>query len=89
MRGPQIRNDFLGNKMPDEFKQYRSRKYPSFLVEIRPAVPGEALSEISDAAADRDAGPPREGDMVVRLPDNHADQWLIRAADFPAAYEAT
>lgn len=56
------------------FKDYRRKQIAS----LRPFVPGEVLSDrVSISPADRDAGSPKEGDMIARNPKNHDDQWLI------------
>ena len=51
------------------WKQYRR----TGLSEMRPYIVGEDLTNIS--VGDEDT--PKEGDMVARNPDNHADQWLV------------
>lgn len=40
---------------------------------MRPYIPGEDLSGVSVSLADE----PKEGGMVARNPDNHADQWYV------------
>lgn len=66
-----------------EFKQYRR----SQIAELRPYVPGESLDRVSISAPDREAGSPKEGDMVARNPKNHADQWLVAAQYFADNFE--
>jgi hypothetical protein len=52
-------------------------------------LPGEVLSSrVSISAPDREAGSPKEGDMIARNPANHDDQWLVSAAYFAANFEA-
>jgi len=68
-----------------EFKQYRRKQ----IAEIRPYVPGEDLSDrVGVSAIDREAGSPKEGDMIARDPKNHADQWLVAKAYFEENFEA-
>jgi hypothetical protein len=68
-----------------KFEQYRRKQ----IAELRPYVPGEDLSErVSISAGDREAGSPKEGDMIARNPDNHDDQWLVAQEYFEANFEA-
>ena len=67
-----------------EFKQYRRKQ----IAESRPYVPGEQLNErVSISVTDREAGSPREGDMIARNPADHDDQWLIAKDYFEANFE--
>jgi len=66
------------------FKQYRRKQ----IAELRPYQPGEALDGVSISAADKAAGSPKEGDMIARNPQNHADQWLVAAQYFRDNFEA-
>ena len=67
-----------------EFKQYRRKQ----IAELRPYVPGEQLNErVSISVTDREAGSPREGDMIARNPADHDDQWLIAKDYFEANFE--
>ncbi|MFN2578654.1 MAG: hypothetical protein ABR607_13285 [Pyrinomonadaceae bacterium] len=67
-----------------EFKQYRRKQ----IADLRPYMPGEKLDErVSISPADRQAGSPKEGDMIARNPANHADQWLISNDYFQANFE--
>jgi len=67
-----------------EFKQYRRTQ----IAEMRPYVPGEVSAvEVSVSAPDREAGSPKEGDMIARNPKNHADQWLVAAQYFADNFE--
>lgn len=66
------------------YKKYRRKQ----IAELRPYVPGETLSErVSLAAADKDAGSPKKGDMIARNPLNHDDQWLVAAKYFEDNFE--
>lgn len=66
------------------FSQYRRKQ----IAEARPYVVGETLSDrVSISAADRDAGSPKDGDMIARNPKNHDDQWLIAADYFGDNFE--
>lgn len=56
------------------FKQYRRVQ----IAEMRPYEPGETLEGVSVSAVDREAGSPKEGDMIARNPKNHKDDlWLV------------
>ena len=67
-----------------EFKKYRRKQ----IAELRPYVPGEELSgRVSISANDRDAGSPKDGDMIARNPENHDDQWLVAKEYFEANFE--
>jgi hypothetical protein len=67
------------------FKTYRRKGF----TEARRYTKGEDLTGVSIDQTDKDAGSPKEGDMIARNPANHADQWLINAAYFAANYEET
>lgn len=67
------------------FRQYRRKQ----IAELRAYVPGEVLSErISISAPDKEAGSPKDGDMIARNPKNHDDQWLVAAKYFADNFEA-
>lgn len=57
----------------NQWKQYKRKG----LSEMRPYVPGEDVSGISISAPDKEAGSPKEGDMIARNPKNYEDQWLV------------
>jgi len=66
------------------FTQYRRKQ----IAELRPYVVGEELSsDISVAQVDKDAGSPKEGDMIARNPKNHQDQWLVAKQYFEDNFE--
>jgi hypothetical protein len=68
----------------DQFKRYRRKQ----IAELRPYAPGENLDErVSISAADREAGSPKEGDMIARNPKDHNDQWLVSQEYFEANFE--
>lgn len=69
--------------MKPEFTQYRRRQ----IAELRPYVPGEDTSHVSVSVPDREAGSPKQGDMIARNPKNHEDQWLVAAAYFADNFE--
>ena len=70
--------------MQSEFRRYRRKQ----IAELRPYVPGEALNErVSISAGDREAGSPKEGDMIARNPADHDDQWLVSKEYFEANFE--
>ena len=64
-------------KQPSEknsFELYKRKEK----AELRPYREGEKLPDIvSISKADKDAGSPKEGDMIARNPKNHNDQWLV------------
>ena len=66
-----------------DFQQYVRRQ----VAELRPYVLGEAMDGISISDPDRNAGSPKEGDMIARNPKNHADQWLVAAQYFSDNFE--
>jgi hypothetical protein len=66
------------------FKKYRRKQ----IAELRPYVPGEELDGVSVSAPDKEAGSPKEGDMIARNPKNHKDQWLVAAQYFADNFEA-
>ena len=66
-----------------EFTQYRRTN----IAEMRPYVLDENVDHIPISAPDRDAGSPKEGDMIARNPVNHDEQWLVAAAYFAANFE--
>jgi hypothetical protein len=72
-----------GRRTAMEFKRYRRKQ----IAELRPYVPGESVEGISISQADRDAGSPKQGDMIARNPKNHADQWLVSAQYFHDNFE--
>ena len=57
----------------NNWQQYKRKG----LSEMRPYIEGEDVSSISISAPDKDAGSPKQGDMIARNPKNHADQWLV------------
>lgn len=66
-----------------EFKRYRR----SQIAELRTWEPGDEMNGISISAPDKEAGSPKQGDMIARNPVNHDDQWLVAAAYFAANFE--
>jgi hypothetical protein len=66
-----------------QFKQYRRKQ----IAELRPYHPGESMEGISISPPDKEAGSPKEGDMIARDPKNHADQWLVSAKYFADNFE--
>jgi len=66
------------------WKQYRRKG----LSELRPYLPGEDMTGISISEPDKQAGSPKEGDMIARNPKNHADQWLVAKRYFEDNLEA-
>lgn len=66
-----------------EFKQYRRKQ----IAELRSYIPGENIPKVSVSTEDRNAGSPKQGDMIARNPKNHADQWLVSAQYFTDNFE--
>jgi ribosomal protein L19 len=67
-----------------DFKEYQRKQ----IAELRAYQPGERLSDrVSISEADREAGSPKEGDMIARNPADHEDQWLVSKEYFEANFE--
>jgi hypothetical protein len=66
-----------------DFQQYRRKQ----IAELRPWRPGDDMARVSISAPDKDAGSPKDGDMIARNPKNHDDQWLVAAAYFADNFE--
>jgi len=64
------------------FRRYMRRG----TVEAGAWIPGVNMAGVSISEEDRKAGSPKEGDMIARNPDNHADKWLIAHAFFRKNY---
>jgi hypothetical protein len=64
-----------------EFQQYRKISKPA---ELRPYVKGEPLVGVSIS----DGVTAQDGDYIARDPENHADQWLVKADYFARNFEA-
>jgi hypothetical protein len=64
--------------MKAEWMPYRR----TAIAEMRPWQPGDDLNGVSISNVDRDAGSPRDGDMIARNPLNHADRWLVACMSF-------
>lgn len=70
--------------MDEDFKTYRRKQ----IAELRPFLSGEVLPDaVSISSEDREAGSPKDGDMIARNPKNHADQWLVAAQYFKDNFE--
>lgn len=66
------------------FTRYKRKN----IAEMRPYVSGEDLSHVMVSEADKQAGSPKEGDMIARNPANHDDQWLVAQRYFLDNFEA-
>ena len=66
-----------------EFTKYHRKQ----IAEARPYEPGEDLELVALSPEDKKAGSPKAGDMILRNPVNHNDQWLVAAAYFAANFE--
>jgi hypothetical protein len=65
------------------FRQYRRTQ----IAEMTRWVPGIDMTRVSVSAPDREAGSPKDGDMIARNPKNHDDQWLVAAQYFADNFE--
>lgn len=74
-----------------EFKEYRIELKPITEEDIAlfkiyyEAVPSRKIFSISDA--DLENGSPKIGDILIRNPNNHNDQWLISVPQFKNNFE--
>jgi len=66
-----------------KFKQYRRTQ----IAEMTPWHIGFNMRSVSVSAPDREAGSPKEGDMIARNPKNHNDVWLVAAQYFADNFE--
>jgi hypothetical protein len=71
----------IGNVI--EFKQYRRTQ----IAEMVPWQSWFDMSGVSISKPDIEAGSPKDGDMIARNPNNHADQWLVAAQYFKDNFE--
>lgn len=60
------------------YKQYRRTQ----IAEMARWVPGFDMDGVSISAPDKEAGSPKDGDMIARNPKNYDDRWLVAAAYF-------
>jgi hypothetical protein len=67
----------------NDFVQHRRKQ----IAELRPWTHGDDMSRVSVSEPDREAGSPKDGDMIARNPKNHADQWLVAAQYFADNFE--
>jgi len=58
------------------------------LVEMRPYIPGEDLTNVSVNKEDEAEIENGGGGMIARNSENHADKWYVAKAYFDANYEA-
>jgi len=65
------------------FKQYRRTQ----IAEMARWVPGFDMARVSVSAPDKEAGSPKDGDMITRNPANHDDKWLVAAKYFADNFE--
>lgn len=47
------------------------------LSEMTPYTSDIDMSRVSISDSDKEAGSPKEGDMIARNPKDHSDQWLV------------
>jgi hypothetical protein len=69
-----------------EFTQYR-RTQIAEMTPWSPDIRDLDLTIVSISKPDREAGSPKEGDMIARNPKNHADMWLVAAQYFADNFE--
>lgn len=74
----------MGSPVDLDFKSYRRKA----IAQIAEWKPGFDMTRVSVSPADKDAGSPKEGDMIARNPDNPDDKWLIAADYFSKNFEA-
>jgi len=67
-----------------EYKHYRRTQ----VAEMRPYQVGDDLNGVSISNVDRNAGSPKQGDMIARNPKNHSDKWLVAAKYFADNFES-
>lgn len=67
-----------------EFKQYRRKQ----IAELREYEEGDDLTGVSISNPDKEAGSPKEGDMIARNPVNHKDMWLVAKKYFEDNFAA-
>lgn len=66
-----------------DFKQYRRKQ----IAELCPWKSGFNMIGVSVSEPDREAGSPKDGDMIARNPKNHADVWLVAKQYFEDNFE--
>ena len=71
------------NEEDDMPKLYRKKG----TIEAERWQPGIDMEGVNISHADKDAGHPKDGDMVARDPENEKDRWLISADYFRRHYE--
>jgi len=81
---PQI---FINDVLPKEtvmrdWKWYRRRT----ITEMRPWKEDYDMTRVSVSTADREAGSPKEGDMIARNSSINGDEWLVSAEYFVTNY---
>jgi hypothetical protein len=59
--------------MAHEWTQYRR----TTVMDMRPYEPGEDISKIEILPVDREHGSPKEGDMIVRDPNDETKGYLV------------
>lgn len=67
------------------FRPYRRKQ----IAELAQWEPGFDMTGVSISVTDKNAGSPKQGDMIARNPVNHADRWLVAAEYFAANFEPT
>lgn len=72
------------NGLPtDGYARYRRTQ----IAEMARWTPGFNMEGVSISVPDKEAGSPKEGDMIARNPKNHADKWLVAQQYFSDNFE--
>lgn len=59
--------------MKNKYRQYKRKG----LSEMAQWVPDMDMFGVSVSEADKEAGSPKDGDMIARNLKNHSDKWLV------------
>lgn len=65
------------------YTHYRRKQ----IAHLRPWLEGDDMTRISVSAPDKEAGSPKQGDMIAVNPKNPDDKWLVAAAYFADNFE--
>ncbi len=57
------------------------------IAKMRPYINGEDIAHVSVSLPDKEAGSPKEGDMIAMNPQNPEDQWLVAKRYFEDNFE--
>jgi hypothetical protein len=73
--------------MADEYEDQFVNYSRITIVEMRPYVIGEDMTNVYVDAALAEHGHPKEGDMIARNPRDRGEQWLMTKENFSANFE--